>query len=122
MAREAIKRKRQSAEKRGHMAEYIAALYLFAKGYRILSLRYKTALGEIDIVAKRSDSIVFIEVKRRAGYSQAIDAVNYHSQQRIRSASDLWMARHPNAQRYSTRYDIIAIRPLALPRHVINAF
>lgn len=122
MAREAIKRKRQRAQRRGQVAEYFAALYLFAKGYRIIALRYKTALGEIDIIAQRGALVAFVEVKRRTDHGLAIDAVSFESQNRIRAASEIWMARQPNACAFSFRYDIIVMRPFRLPLHVINGF
>lgn len=116
------KRKRQRAHKRGYISEYLAALYLFAKGYRILSLRYKTKLGEIDIVAKRGDVIVFVEVKARTTHAQALDAVGFASQRRIRGASDLWLAQNRVSSRFSSRFDIVAMRPFGWPVHLVDAF
>ncbi|NKF34370.1 YraN family protein, partial [Pseudomonas sp. BGM005] len=62
--RTAIRRK---ALRRGLVSEYVAAVFLMLKGYRILALRHRTRLGEIDIVARKGDLAVFVEVKARHG-------------------------------------------------------
>ncbi|CUX26075.1 MULTISPECIES: YraN family protein [Agrobacterium] len=114
--------KRRKAERRGHAAEYWAALYLLLKGYRILAIRYRTRLGEIDLIARKKDLVAIIEVKARASGSSAVDAVGFHSQQRIRAAAGLWLSRRKDAARFSLRFDIIAILPRRLPQHFIDAF
>ena len=114
--------RRRKALRRGAAAEYIAAIFLMLKGYRILALRHRTKLGEIDIIARKGDLAVFVEVKARSDEMGAIDAVSYASQKRIRAASDLWLARQRDYARLSQRYDIVAILPGRLPRHFPDAF
>ncbi|MEP2944902.1 MAG: YraN family protein [Lentilitoribacter sp.] len=119
--RSAIKARRK-ANLKGHFAEYIAAAYLILKGYRIANLRYKTKSGEIDIIARKRDLAIFIEVKARSDVQKGIDAVSYQSQSRIKNASDLWLAKQKNPHLISQRYDIIVIRPWQLPVHFLDAF
>ena len=114
--------KRQKAWRRGHVAEYLAAAFLLFKGYRILAIRHRTKLGEIDIVARKGDIAIFVEVKSRRGAQEAIDAVSFSSQKRIRAASDLWLARQPDFARLSQRYDIVAMLPGRWPQHFPDAF
>jgi putative endonuclease len=114
--------KRRKAWRRGHVSEYLAALFLLLKGYRVLSIRHRTPLGEIDIVARKGDLAIFVEVKARRLEQGAIDAVSYASQKRIRAASDLWLARQPDYAALSQRYDIVAILPGRWPRHFPGAF
>lgn len=116
------KSKRQRAYQWGFWAEWLAAASLMLKGYRILSLRYKTKLGEIDLIAKKGDLIVIVEVKARKTISEAVDSVTYQSKQRIENAADLWLAKQRNAHRLSMRFDIIAVQPWAWPTHFKNAF
>ncbi|KZS53229.1 MULTISPECIES: YraN family protein [Rhizobium] len=113
---------RRKALRRGRMSEYVAAVFLMLKGYRILALRHRTRLGEIDIIARKGDLAVFVEVKARRGEAAAVDAVSIAAQKRIRAASDLWLARQADQARLSLRYDIVAIMPGRLPRHFIDAF
>ena len=113
---------RLKAFRRGHVSEYLAALYLLAKGYRIRAIRYRTKLGEIDIIARRGDLVVCVEVKARRDVYSAVFAVTGTAQHRIRAASDIWLSRQPDAHRLSLRYDIVAVLPWRLPRHFVDAF
>lgn len=122
MTADPFKTRRRKAERRGHVSEWIAAAYLLLKGYRILAMRYRTRLGEIDIVARKGDLAVFIEVKARGDERGAIDAVSATAQKRIRAASDIWLSRQRDAHLLSQRYDIVAVMPLRWPRHFIDAF
>ena len=114
--------RRRKAERRGRVSEYVAALFLILKGYRIVALRHRTKLGEIDIIARKRDLVVFVEVKARSSDNAAVDAVGFTTQRRIRAASDLWLAKQRDGTGLSQRYDIIAIRPGRLPRHFQDAF
>lgn len=116
------RQRRRRAERRGHASEYLAALYLLIRGYRILAFRYRTRLGEIDIVARRKTLVLFVEVKARGREGDAIDAVGYDTQRRIRAASDIWLSRRRDAHLLSCRYDIIAVLPWRWPRHFPDAF
>ena len=110
------------ALKRGHLAEYRAALCLMVKGYRIVAMRYRTKLGEIDIIARRGDLIACVEVKARASFDGAVFAVSDTAQRRIRAASDIWLSRQSDFPRLSVRYDIVAVMPWRWPRHLPDAF
>lgn len=114
--------RKRKALRKGAIAEYRAALALILKGYRILAFRYRTKLGEIDIIARKGDLVACIEVKARANLDSAIIAVSPLSQRRIRAASDLWLARQPDAARLSIRYDIVSVRPWRWPEHLADAF
>ena len=58
-----MKSAKLKAYEQGHAAESIAAFYLMLRGYRILKRRYKTPVGEIDIIAKKDSALHFVEVK-----------------------------------------------------------
>lgn len=122
MATEAEKKLRRKAFRRGHRAELIAALYLISRRYRILAIRYRTKVGEIDIIARKGDLVACVEVKARASEEGAVFAVTGTAQHRIRAASDVWLSRQPDAHRLSIRYDIVAVLPWRLPRHLPDAF
>ncbi len=114
--------KRRRAFRKGHWAEVLAAWYLRLKGYRILHRRFKTKAGEIDLIAKRGELVVFVEVKARADSSAAVNAVTYDNQRRITNAADIWISARPDAGRLSFRFDIIAVMPWKLPVHFVDAF
>jgi putative endonuclease len=112
---------RLAAELFGRRGETVAAWFLRLKGYRILASRYKTPVGEIDLVARHFRTLVFVEVKaRRSGpVEDAWMAVN---DRRITRAADFWLARHPRHAASDMRYDVIFLAPMTWPRHVVNAF
>ena len=63
---------KQQTYDRGLWAENVAKIYLTFKGYRILQSRFKSPVGEIDIIAKKKNAIIFIEVKARKTETQAL--------------------------------------------------
>ncbi|SEB69308.1 putative endonuclease [Nitratireductor aquibiodomus] len=113
---------RQKAYRLGHRGEWLAAMALRLKGYRILARRYRTKLGEIDLIARRGDLVAIVEVKARPTVEAAMDAVAYHAQTRIERAADLWLARQPDHARLSLRFDLVAVLPRRWPVHVENLF
>lgn len=113
---------RLRAERFGRRAETLAALYLRAKLYRILKTRYKTPVGEIDLIAERFGVTVFIEVKtrmRRAAEAEALASVN---QSRILRAASYFVMRHPDRANAEMRFDVLFLTPGRWPSHWRNAF
>ncbi len=113
---------RQAAFSRGISAESQAAAWLIGKGYRILARRFRCAAGEIDIVAGRRHTIVFVEVKARATLDSAAESVTERQRSRIIGAAEIWLANNPKAQFTDLRFDAILIAPGKLPRHIPGAF
>jgi len=113
---------RRRAERLGRRAEWIGALCLLCKGYRILAMRHKTALGEIDLVIRKRDLVAFVEVKARTDILAAVEAVSPLAQSRIHAASDLWLSKRRDASALCLRYDILVVRPWRLPIHMKDAF
>lgn len=120
--REAARRTRRRALRRGRTGEWLAAMALRLKGYRIVGRNYRTPLGEIDIVARKRDLIVFVEVKARASAGEAIDAVGFKAQRRIANAAEIWIARQRDHHLLSWRFDIVAVVPRRWPVHFEDAF
>lgn len=115
-------RSRTRAERRGRLGEAVAALFLRAQLFRIRHKRFKTPVGEIDLIAERGRLLVFVEVKTRASgadLDMALEAVNA---ERISRAADYYLARHPGLAGRDMRYDIILLKPFAWPWHIANAF
>ncbi len=106
----------------GHRGEALAAWFLRLKFYGILATRYKTPLGEIDLIAKAFGTIVFVEVKARRRASGEADALAAVNQQRIARAAQYWLARHPQYAGCDLRFDVIFVAPRSFPRHWVNAF
>jgi putative endonuclease len=95
---------------------------LRARGFRIVAKRYRTPLGEIDIIARRGDLVAIVEVKVRPTLLAAMEAVGRMSERRIEAAADLWLSRQPDHARLSIRFDMVAVLPWRWPVHVPDAF
>ena len=113
---------RQAAFSRGISAESQAAAWLIGKGYRILQRRFRCAAGEIDIVAGRRSTIIFVEVKARPTLDTAAWSVTERQRARIIAAAEIWLANNPKAQFTDLRFDAILIAPGKLPKHLQGAF
>jgi putative endonuclease len=92
------------------------------KGWRILERRYRTYVGEIDIVARRYGIIAFIEVKFRRKSEHAAEAIDRINQSRVRRAAELYLMKHTEYTTFETRFDVIIMAPNTLPEHIENAF
>ncbi|HEY6633503.1 MAG TPA: YraN family protein [Rhizobiaceae bacterium] len=117
----ALKRRR-TAYRRGHWSEWLAATALMLKGFRIVARRYRTKLGEIDLIARRGDLVLIVEVKARKTLMEAMEAIAYESERRIEGAADLWLTRQRDHARISMRFDMVAVLPWRWPVHVENIF
>lgn len=113
---------RIKAYRRGHRSEWLAAVALMAKGFRVVERRYRTKLGEIDLIARRGNLVVIVEVKARSSLVEAMDAIARQSERRIEAAADLWLSRQRDYGLLSVRFDMIAVLPWRWPIHVENIF
>jgi putative endonuclease len=115
-------RSREQAHRQGIFAERFAVAMLRLKGYRILACRYQVRGGEIDIVARRAETIAFVEVKVRPTLDEARTAIDYAKRRRISRATKTWLASNPWAAPLTWRGDAVYIAPWRWPRHEIAAF
>jgi len=122
VARPVARPERQAAFRAGISAESRAAAYLIAKGFRILARRWKSPVGEIDIVARRRRLLVFVEVKARNTLDEAAESLQARQQRRIAAAAEAWLATYPDAGIQDLRFDAILVAPGKLPRHIPAAF
>ena len=113
---------RVAAFRVGLSAESRAAALLIAKGYRILARRFRTPVGEIDIVARRRHLLVFVEVKARQRLDDAAWSVTERQRARIIGAAEAWLANHPDQNIRDIRFDAMLVAPGRLPRHIPAAF
>ena len=121
-AKPAPSKERVAAFRLGLSAESRAAMLLIAKGHRILARRWKTPVGEIDIVARRRRDLIFAEVKARSQLDEAAEAVTERAKSRIVAAAEYWLAQHPDDAQCYIRFDVILVAPGKMPRHIVNAF
>jgi putative endonuclease len=113
---------RVAAFQTGLSAESRAAAFLIAKGYRILARRFRTPVGEVDIVCGRRNTLVFVEVKARNSLDDAAEAVTGRNRQRIVAAAEYWLSQKPDDVTREIRFDAVLVAPGKIPRHIANAF
>ena len=106
----------------GLSAESRAAAYLVAKGYRIAARRFRSPVGEVDIVARRGRVLIFVEVKARSTLDAAAESLQPRQQRRIAAAAAAWLALNPHDVESNIRFDAVLVAPGKIPRHIPAAF
>ena len=115
----------QHTHTRGLWAEYLAVVYLFFKGYRLLARRYRASGGEIDLVMTKGQILVFVEVKARRTHEEALCALRPRQRRRIIAAAQAWEQGRPFSGPW--RFDLVTFAQgicggLSWPRHVVGAW
>jgi len=117
---------RQRAWHWGRLAENLAAGRLRLSGYRILARRFRSPAGEIDIVARRGNLLIAVEVKARRDLHEAAEAITPHQRKRIIRALEAFIAQRPDCGGLDIRFDVVLVRPWGrswgLPRHIRDAW
>jgi putative endonuclease len=117
-----VRRSRQAAHAHGHRAETLALWFLRLKGYRLLARRFKSPAGEIDLIMRRGQTTVFIEVKARRTVDEAVLAVTDYQSYRIAEAAAFYTARDNRAAIGFQRFDIVSVPSYLWPTHIKNAY
>lgn len=110
----------------GSYGENLAVSYLLTQHFRIVERNFKASYGEIDIVARDGETLVFVEVKTRTtkAYGSPLEAVTPRKLREVVQAAHYYRLRHPS--RLGMRIDVIGIEldaetnSLRSLRHVRN--
>lgn len=113
---------RQQRDAAGRRAEIISAWLLRLKGYRVLEQRFKTPVGEIDLIARRASVIAFIEVKARPSAAAALESVSPRQRRRITRAAMVFVQKRPDLADNQMRFDLILVSPGQMPHHIVDAW
>lgn len=97
-------------KKLGNAGEKIAVRYLLKKGYKIIERNFLCRQGEIDVIAKKGNEYVFVEIKTRTNrkYGNGIDAVNVEKRKHMWNSAKYFLYIH-NLFNYDIRFDVIEI-------------
>ncbi len=116
-----MKSNKTNSYKFGLIAEFIVCIFLFFQGYKILERRFKTKFGEIDIICKRAENIVFVEVKARKNNDNQ-EVLTSKQMKRIFDASRYFLTKNNKFSDYNSRFDLIIFNsPLSI-KHIKNAW
>lgn len=98
---------------RGQQAEDLACRFLEGKGFKLLSRNYSCRQGEIDLVMRDNDMLVFVEVRYRSNkhYGSAVESVDARKQAKLIRAAQHDLQQHPQAARHPCRFDVVGIVP-----------
>ena len=108
-----------SSVDKGKFGESVAALYLEKQGYQVIEKNFRCRLGEVDIICKKNNQIVFVEVKTRTSdqYGAPSEAVTKDKVGKIRKVAALYMMSE-KITNYQVKFDVMEI----LLNHIENAF
>ena len=100
---------RMNSKKTGTAYEIIAADYLKQQGVQIIEMNYRISRGEIDIIGKEKDTLIFIEVKYRknASYGHPWEAISVEKQKRICYVAKQYLMKY--RWKWQIRFDVISI-------------
>ncbi|MEI7608295.1 MAG: YraN family protein [Rhodospirillaceae bacterium] len=113
---------RAAAERFGRRAEAWCRLALRLKGYRVLAVRERTPVGEIDIVVRRGGVVAIVEVKARRDGGGLAEAVSPRQWARLERAAAMFLGRHGELAGLAVRFDVMLVRPWRWPVHVPDAW
>ena len=97
-------------------------LFLRLKLYRILATRYKSPMGEVDIVASHGNTVIAVEVKARATREDALEFILPQQRARIGQALQDFVMRNPRFAHHNLRFDAMLGVPRHWPVHIKNAW
>ncbi|MEK6734879.1 MAG: YraN family protein [Pseudomonadota bacterium] len=100
----------------GLLAEFASSIYLRFKLYKILLKRHKTPFGEIDLIARKGNIIIFFEVKARKD-TKSMDFIGVRQKNRIINAAQYFLLKNPKYKNYNIRFDVIIMNKYFIPLH-----
>lgn len=99
-----------SRQELGKWGEELAATFLLSKGFAILSKNYRTPDGEIDLIAKKGDELIFVEVKTRRNtiHSYPEEAINDEKFDHLENTAGWYLLQHPEYEQ-NWRLDVVTV-------------
>jgi len=119
---------RRAREIEGRKAEDHVARWLKFRGWKILEARFKVSEGEVDLIARRKNTIAFVEVKQREKLSVTEDILTQTNITRVMEAAEIWVERNFETlgPDFEIRFDLALIEgrvhPLAKVKYIEDAF
>lgn len=101
-----------TSQKIGQWAEQHAIQYLQAQGFQLLWQNFHSRFGEIDLILRRADELIFVEVKARSNrqFGEAVEMITPQKQRKIIKTAMYFLTCYPQYQAYSCRFDAVCIQ------------
>ncbi|MEZ5460765.1 YraN family protein [Dokdonella sp.] len=95
----------------GNHFEDLALAHAQRNGLRLITRNFNCRYGELDLVMREADTIVFLEVRYRRSQSHggALDSVSASKRERLTRTASLFLQAHPDLARHACRFDVMAI-------------
>jgi putative endonuclease len=106
----------------GKFSEYFVATFLILKAYTILHMRYKSPTGEVDIIAQKGTTLVFIEVKSRKNLDLSYNIIRNKQIYRIKNTAALYLQKNRRYNDHDVRFDLIMVSNFFHIEHIKNAW
>lgn len=106
----------------GLSAEDCVARDYQARGHQIAATRWRGSRGEIDLVARGKDGLVFIEVKKARDFARAAERLTAAQMRRIYNAASEFLGGEPNGQNSLVRFDVALVNSFGKMQVIENAF
>lgn len=106
----------------GDAAENQALAYLRSQGLTPITANFQCKLGEIDLIMKTADTLVFVEVKYRSSsrYGQAVEMVTASKQKKLIKTAAYYLQQTPKFRNFPCRFDVVALTPASTQEHQIS--
>jgi len=100
-----------TTREQGEYTENIACQYLENKGFKLIEKNFNCRVGEIDLIMKDNDSIVFVEVRYRRSnnFGSAAESITASKQAKLIKTASLYLQQHAKLNNYPTRFDVVSI-------------
>lgn len=95
----------------GDRAEQLALEHLEARGLTLVARNFRCRLGEIDLVMRERQSLVFVEVRFRktSRFATALESVDFRKQRKLTRAAGFFLGRHSEFRNHAVRFDVVAL-------------
>ena len=100
-----------TTREQGEYTENLACQYLEQKGFKLIEKNFNCKVGEIDLIMRDDDSLVFVEVRYRKSnhFGSAAESITANKQSKLIKTASLYLQRHDKLNKYPARFDVVSI-------------
>jgi len=100
-----------TAREQGEYTENLACKYLENKGFKLIEKNFNCRVGEIDLIMKDNDSLVFVEVRyrRNNSFGSGAESITTSKQSKLIKTASLYLQQHAKLNKYPARFDVVSI-------------
>lgn len=100
-----------TTREQGEYTESLACQYLENKGFKLIEKNFNCRVGEIDLIMKDNDNIVFVEVRyrRSINFGSGAESITTSKQSKLIKTASLYLQQHAKLNKYPARFDVVSI-------------